>query len=193
MPKQRLINAKRVVVKLGSNVITAKNSLNLEVIESISNQISILMDKGIEVILVSSGAMAAGLRKMGMERRPDEIPKRQAISAIGQSGLMNAYEKSFAQNDKKVAQILLTGEDLNNRKRYLNARNTLHTLIEWKVVPIINENDTIMVEEIKLGDNDNLAAMITLLMDADFLFILTDIDGLYNKDPRQFPDARLIP
>ena len=193
MPKQRLINARRVVVKLGSNVITAKNSLNLEVIESISNQISTLMDKGIEVILVSSGAMAAGLRRMGMERRPDEIPKRQAISAIGQSGVMNAYEKSFAGCDKKVAQILLTAEDLNNRKRYLNARNTLHILIDWKVVPIINENDTIMVEEIKLGDNDNLAAMITLLMDADFLFILTDIDGLYNKDPRKFSDAKLIP
>ncbi|MCP3874384.1 MAG: glutamate 5-kinase [Desulfobacteraceae bacterium] len=193
MPKQRLINAKRVVVKLGSNVITAKNSLNLEVIESISDQISSLMDNGIEVILISSGAMAAGLRKMKMERRPDEIPKRQAISAIGQSGLMNAYEKSFAQNDKKVAQILLTSEDLNNRKRYLNARNALYTLIDWKVVPIINENDTIMIEEIKLGDNDNLAAMITLLMDADFLFILTDIDGLYDKDPRLFSDAKLIP
>ncbi|MCK5162967.1 MAG: glutamate 5-kinase [Desulfobacula sp.] len=192
MPKQRLINAKRVVVKLGSNVITAKNDLNLEVIESISIQINKLMDKGIEVILVSSGAMAAGLRKIKMEGRPDEIPKRQAIAAIGQSGLMNAYEKSFAVCDKKVAQILLTAEDLNNRKRYLNARNTLNTLMDWKVVPIINENDTIMVEEIKLGDNDNLAAMITLLMDADFLFILTDIDGLYNKDPRRFSDATLI-
>ncbi len=193
MPKQRLITAGRVVVKLGSNVITAENSLNLEVIESISRQICSLMDRGIEVILVSSGAMAAGLRKMGMTRRPDEIPKRQAISAIGQSGLMNAYEKSFAECNKKVAQILLTAEDLNNRKRYLNARNTLHTIIDWKVVPIVNENDTIMVEEIKLGDNDNLAAMITLLMDADFLFILTDIDGLYDKDPRQFSDATLIP
>jgi len=193
MPIQKLINARRVVVKLGSNVITAENSLNLELIESISSQISRLMDNGIEVILVSSGAMAAGLRKMGMDRRPDEIPKRQAISAIGQSGLMNAYDKSFGQFNKKVAQILLTAEDLNNRKRYLNARNTLHTLIKWKVVPIINENDTIMVEEIKLGDNDNLAAMITLLMDADFLFILTDIEGLYNKDPRQYSDAELIP
>ncbi|WP_457551024.1 glutamate 5-kinase [Desulfobacula sp.] len=193
MPKQRLINTRRVVVKLGSNVITAKNSLNLALIESISKQISSLMDKGVEVILVSSGAMAAGLRKMGMERRPDEIPKRQAISAIGQSGVMNAYEKSFAGCGKKVAQILLTAEDLNNRKRYLNARNTLHTLINWKVVPIINENDTIMVEEIKLGDNDNLAAMITLLLDADFLFILTDIDGLYNKDPRKCSNAKLIP
>jgi glutamate 5-kinase len=192
MPKQKLITARRVVVKLGSNVITATNSLNLDVIESISHQICTLMDRGIEVILVSSGAMAAGLRKMEMEKRPEEIPKRQAISAIGQSGVMNAYEKSFARCDKKVAQILLTAEDLNNRKRYLNARNALNTLIDWQVVPIINENDTIMVEEIKLGDNDNLAAMITLLMDADFLFILTDIDGLYNKDPRQYPEAKLI-
>ncbi|MCP4024422.1 MAG: glutamate 5-kinase [Desulfobacteraceae bacterium] len=192
MPRERLINAGRIVVKLGSNVITAQNSLNMDVIESISFQISKLMDKGIEVLLVSSGAMAAGIRKMGLPGRPEEIPKRQAISAIGQSGLMNAYEKVFDRFDKKVAQILLTSEDLDNRKRYLNARNSLHTLMEWKVLPIINENDTIMVEEIKLGDNDNLAAMITLLMDADFLFILTDIEGLYNKDPRIHPDARLI-
>ncbi len=193
MPEYLLNHARRVVVKLGSNVITARNSLDLDVIESISRQISVLMDRGMEVILVSSGAMAAGLRKMGMAARPAEIPKRQAISAIGQSGLMMAYENSFGRWDKKVAQILLTGEDLNNRKRYLNARNALHTLMEWKVVPIINENDTVMVEEIKLGDNDNLAAMITLLMDADFLFILTDIEGLYDKDPRQYPDASLIP
>jgi glutamate 5-kinase len=192
MPKNRLLHAKRIVVKLGSNVITAKDGLNLQVIETISTQISNLMGRGIEVILVSSGAMAAGMRKMAMTRRPDEIPKRQAISAIGQSGVMNAYEKCFSEHGIKIAQILLTGDDLNNRKRYLNSRNTLHTLIDWKIVPIINENDTIMVEEIKLGDNDNLAAMISLLMDADFLFILTDIDGLYDKDPRQFADAKLI-
>ena len=129
---------------------------------------------------------------MGMTTRPAEMPKRQAISAIGQSGLMMAYENSFEKSGKKVAQILLTAEDLNNRKRYLNARNTLNTLMEWKVVPIINENDTVMMEEIKLGDNDNLSAMIALLMDADFLFILTDIEGLYDKDPRRFPDAQLI-
>jgi glutamate 5-kinase len=193
MPEQFLNHARRIVVKLGSNVITAKNGLDLEVIDRISGQISTLMDRGLEVILVSSGAQAAGLRKMGMTVRPSEMPKRQAIAAMGQSGLMMAYENSFARRDKKVAQILLTAEDLNNRKRYLNARNTLNTLMEWKVVPVINENDTIMVEEIKLGDNDNLAAMIALLMDADFLFILTDIEGLYDKDPRRFPEARLIP
>lgn len=192
MPKQRLSRARRVVVKLGSNVITAQNSLNLNVINSISRQISLLMDQGVEVILVSSGAVAAGLRKMCLQKKPDEIPKRQAIAAIGQSGLMNAYEKSFDKYGKKIAQILLTGEDLNNRKRYLNARNTINMLMEWQIVPIINENDTVMIDEIKLGDNDNLAAMITLLMDADFLFILTDIDGLYDKDPRRNPDACLI-
>lgn len=192
MPQQKLIDAKRVVVKVGSNVITAVNSLNTDVIKSISSQISALIDQGVEVILVSSGSMAAGIRKMGMDRRPDDIPSRQAIAAIGQTGLMNTYEKSFARCSKKVAQILLTGEDLNDRKRYLNARNALHQLIEWHVVPIVNENDTVMVEEIKLGDNDHLAAMIALLMDADFLFILTDIDGLYDKDPRIHKTAKLI-
>jgi glutamate 5-kinase len=189
----RLTRAKRIVVKVGSNVLTADNDLNLKVIDAISSQICALIDQGREVLLVSSGAMAAGLRKMGLARRPEEVPKRQAIAAIGQSGLMNAYEEVFGRHHKKVAQILLTSEDLNSRKRYLNARNALHTLLEWKVVPIINENDTVMVEEIKLGDNDNLAAMIALLMDADVLIILTDIDGLYDKDPRAHSDAGLIP
>ncbi len=193
MFSDRLNKTKRVVVKVGSNVLTAQSSLNIEAIESISNQISNLIDGGLEVLLVSSGAMAAGLRKLGLGKRPDEIPKRQAISAVGQSGLINAWEKAFGRFDKKVAQILLTSEDLTNRKRYLNARNTLHTLLKWKVVPVINENDTIMVEEIRLGDNDNLAAMIALLMDAQMMVNLTDIDGLYNKDPRTEPDAELIP
>jgi len=193
MEKHQFRHAQRVVVKLGSNVITAKNDLNRAVIETISDQISNLMRRGMEVILVSSGAMASGMRKMKMSRRPDEIPKRQAISAIGQSGVMHAYEESFAKNEILTAQMLLTGDDLTNRKRYLNSRNTLQTLLDWQIVPIINENDTIMVKEIAVGDNDNLAAMITLLMDADFLCILTDIEGLYDKDPRQFPDARIIP
>jgi len=115
------------------------------------------------------------------------------VAAVGQAGLIMEYEKAFGRYDKKVAQILLTSEDLSNRQRYLNARNTLYTLLAWQVVPIINENDTVMVEEIKFGDNDTLAAMITLLMDADLLINLTDIDGLYTKDPRQFADAELIP
>jgi len=183
---------KRVVVKVGSNVLTEDNGLNLKAIRSIARQICRLIESGLEVILVSSGAMASGVKKIGLAARPDELPKRQAVAAIGQAGLMMEYEKAFGRYHRKVAQILLTSEDLSNRKRYLNARNTLCTLLSWKVVPIINENDTVWVEEIKLGDNDNLAAMITLLMDADVLINLTDIDGLYTKDPRACPEAELI-
>jgi glutamate 5-kinase len=193
MPSPRLKKARRIVVKVGSNVLTADSRLNTRAIASISRQICALINRGLEVLLVSSGAMAAGLCKIGLDGRPDEIPQRQAVAALGQSGLINAYEEAFGRRDKNVAQILLTSEDLNNRKRYLNARNALNALLEWKVVPIINENDTVMVEEIKLGDNDNFSAMIALLMDADFLINLTDIDGLYTKDPRAHADARLIP
>lgn len=185
--------SRRIVVKVGSNVLTEDHGLNLKSIRSISRQICRLIRNGIEVILVSSGAMASGLRKVGLVRRPDEIPKRQAVSAVGQAGLILEYEKAFAKYNRQVAQILLTSDDLSHRKRYLNARNTLNTLLDWQVVPIINENDTVKVEEIKFGDNDTLAAMITLLMDADILINLTDIDGLFNKDPRTFKDAELIP
>lgn len=186
-------DAKRIVVKVGSGVLTEDNGLNLKALRSISRQICQLADRGLEIILVSSGAMASGIKKIGLSKRPDEIPKRQAIAAVGQAGLIMEYEKSFARYNKKVAQILLTSDDLVNRKRYLNARNTLCTLLSWQVIPIINENDTVVVEEIKFGDNDNLAAMITLLMDADILINLTDIDGLYTKDPRKNKDAELIP
>lgn len=185
--------ARRIVVKIGSNVLTARNGLNLSVIESISGQISAMMRSGREVILVSSGAMASGIRKIGLAERPVELPRRQAVAAAGQPGLMFAYEKAFAEFERKVAQILLTSDDLANRKRHLNARNTLNTLLAWKILPIVNENDTVAVEEIQFGDNDNLAAMIALLMDADLLVNLTDIDGLYDKDPRVHPDAEMIP
>jgi glutamate 5-kinase len=184
---------KRLVVKVGSNVLTADNGLNMETIHAISRQISRLMDQGLEVVLVTSGAMAAGIRKIGLTRRPDEIPKRQAVAAVGQPRLMLAYETAFENHGKKVAQILLTGDDLTHRKRYLNARNTFLELLSWQVVPIVNENDTVAVESIKFGDNDNLSAMIALLMDADLLINLTDIDGLYTRDPRVFPEAELIP
>lgn len=186
-------STKRVVIKVGSNVLTQVDGLNIKVIRSLSRQISMLMNKGIEVIFVSSGAMASGLRKIGLQEKPDEIPKRQAVSAVGQAGLIMEYEKAFEEFDKKVAQILLTSEDLSNRKRYLNARNTIYTLLSWKIVPIINENDTVAVEDIKFGDNDNLAAMIAILMDADVLVTLTDMEGLYTKDPRKNSDAELIP
>jgi glutamate 5-kinase len=129
---------------------------------------------------------------MGLAARPNEIPKRQAVAAIGQAGLIREYEKAFSRYNKNVAQILLTSDGLTIRKRYLNARNTLRTLLEWKVIPIINENDTVSVEEIKFGDNDNLAAMIALLMNVDILVNLTNIAGLFNKDPRMHTDAEFI-
>ena len=186
-------SVRRVVVKVGSNVLTAPGGLNVKVMRELARQIGTLMDRGLEIILVSSGAMASGVKKIGLERRPDELPRRQAVAAVGQAGLIMEYEKVFERHGRKVAQILLTSEDLTSRKRYLNARNTLNTLLEWKIVPIINENDTVSVEEIKLGDNDNLAAMISLLMDADLLISLSDIDGLFTKDPRAYADAQLIP
>lgn len=191
-PKFSFQRAKRAVVKVGSNVLTADDGLNLKAMRSIARQICKLIDNGLEVILVSSGAMASGVKKIGLVKRPDELPKRQAVAAIGQAGLMMEYEKAFGRYNQKVAQILLTSEDLASRKRYLNARNTLNTLLSWQVVPIVNENDTVWIEEIKLGDNDNLAAMITLLMDADVMVNLTDIDGLYTQDPRAYPQAELI-
>ncbi|MCW7755155.1 glutamate 5-kinase [Desulfobotulus sp. H1] len=187
--------ARRVVVKVGSNVLTASQGLNVEVLHAISREIHELMAAGLEVILVSSGAMAAGMRRLQLPKRPVEIPQRQAVAAVGQAGLIMEYEKVFETfgTYRNVAQVLLTQEDLANRKRFLNARNTLNTLIAWKVLPIINENDTVAVEEIKFGDNDNLSAMITLLMDADLLINLTDMDGLFTKDPRTTDDAELIP
>jgi glutamate 5-kinase len=183
---------KRAVVKIGSRALTEKNGLNLRLIGSMAGQISRLWENGVEVILVSSGALAAGMKKVGLPRRPDEIPKRQAAAAVGQAGLIMEYEKAFESHGRKVAQVLLTGSDLNNRKRYLNARNTIHTLLSWGIVPIINENDTVAVDEIKFGDNDNLSAMIAMLMDADILINLTDTDGLHTRDPRQ-GNAELIP
>lgn len=185
--------ARRLVIKVGSNVLTGPDGLNISVIEALSDQINRLFRKGIEVILVSSGAMASGQKKIGLAHRPDEIPKRQAMAAVGQAGLILAYENAFSRYGRKVAQVLLTSDDLSgSRRRYLNARNTLYTLLSWQVLPIINENDTVVVEEIKFGDNDNLSALITLMMNADILINLTDIDGLFTADPRTHKNAELI-
>ncbi len=183
---------KRIVVKIGSNVLTAENGLDIAIIKSVTGQICTLLKKNIEVIIVSSGALAAGLRKLGIAKRPDETPKRQAAAAVGQSQLVIEYEKAFAPYNRQVAQILLTSDGLSERTRYLNARNTLDTVLAFNVIPIINENDTVAVKSIEFGDNDNLAAMITLLMDADILINLTDIDGLFDKDPRINSDAIML-
>ncbi len=184
--------ATRVVVKIGSGVLTLNHGLNTDIMETIASQISRLWQDGTQIILVSSGAIASGVKKIGFKRRPDGIPARQASAAVGQAGLILTWEKAFSHYGLKVAQLLLTRDDLSHRRRYLNARNTINKLLSWDIIPIINENDTVVIEEIKLGDNDNLAAMITLQMDADILVNLTDIDGLYDKDPRIHEDARLI-
>jgi glutamate 5-kinase len=182
----------RVVVKVGSGVLTGKDGLNSRVISDLTKDICTLRKKGTEVILVSSGAIASGLKKIGLPKRPDTISGKQAVAAVGQPHLMMAWEKAFERHGEKVAQILITRDDFNHRERYLNARNTLFTLLAWKIVPIINENDTVIVDEIKFGDNDHLSAMVTSLIDAQLLVCLTDLDGLYDKDPRAHKDAHLI-
>ena len=191
--KDILQPVKRAVIKIGSGVLTTKEGLNLNVINALSEDICRLMEKRrLEIILVSSGAIASGIKKMGLSQRPQSISQQQAIAAIGQSTLMLAYEKAFKRYGRKVAQVLVTRDDLTNRMRYLNTRNTLFTLLNWKVIPIINENDTVVVEEIKFGDNDNLSAMMANLSGANIVINLTNIDGLFDDDPRRNKDAQLI-
>jgi glutamate 5-kinase len=191
--QQYLSKARRVVLKLGSAVLTAPDGLNLPLIQRLVGEIGKLRSGEREFILVSSGAIAAGCRKLGLTSRPSGIPQQQAVAAAGQSALMLAYEEAFAEFGLKVAQILLTHDDLEARTRFLNARNTIFTLLQWQVVPIINENDTVATDELKFGDNDNLAALICNLVGADLLILLTDTDGLYDQDPREHPDANLLP
>lgn len=185
----------RVVIKIGSAVLASSDKgLDQARIERLAAEISALLDRGHQVILVSSGAIAAGLMKLGLVRKKGmPLSLKQAAAAVGQSGLMRRYEKTFNAHGRHVAQILLTREDLSNRTRFLNARNTLQTLLDHGVVPIINENDTVSVDEIKFGDNDNLSGMVVHLVDADLLVILSDIDGLYTADPKLDPSAELIP
>jgi glutamate 5-kinase len=145
-----------------------------------------------EVTLVSSGAIVTGMARLGLETRPRSIPEKQAAAAVGQSALMWHYEQAFKKHELMVGQVLLTGQDISDRGRYLNARNTLLALLAFDVVPVVNENDTVAVDEIKVGDNDNLAALVAHLVDADLLILLTDVDGLYTGDPRRDPSARRV-
>jgi len=191
--KTYLKKVKRAVIKIGSGVLTRKSGLNLNLIDDLATEVCRLRNKGIEIILVSSGAIAAGLKKAGLSKRPASLSQMQALAAMGQSNLIMAYEEAFARQGAKAAQILLTRDDLTHRRRYLNARNTLMTLLSWKIIPIINENDTVGIDEIKFGDNDNLSALVVNLTEAHLLVNLTNIDGLYDKDPRRHPDAQLIP
>ena len=187
-----LSSAKRVIIKVGSGVLTAQNDLNTEIIEDLAEDICELKRGGREFIIVSSGAIAAGLKKLGLKKRPQSISQLQALAAIGQGTLIMSYEEAFERFKQKVSQILITRDDFNSRLRYLNARNTIFTLLTWGVIPIINENDTVAVDEIRFGDNDTLSAMIANMVKAQLLINLTDIDGLFDRDPRRDPDARLI-
>ncbi len=183
---------KRLVIKIGSNILaSAEQGLNTKRLHALTKDISEVVDKGYETVIVSSGAIAAGLKKLGLKEKPKDIKLKQAAAAIGQSSLMWAYEQGFAEFNKKVAQVLLTRDDITNRLRYINAKNTLFTLLSYGIIPVINENDPVAVDEIKFGDNDTLAALVAGLVEADMLIMLSDVDGLYTKNPR-YKDAELI-
>jgi glutamate 5-kinase len=188
-----LEKAKRLVVKVGSSLVTDQGrGLDLTALSRWAEQIAQLRQTGREVVLVSSGAIAAGMQRLGWDKRPHALHELQAAAAVGQMGLVQAYETCFRKHQLLTSQILLTHEDLADRKRYLNARSTLRTLLALGVVPIINENDTVAIDEIRFGDNDTLAALVTNLIEADALVILTDQAGLYDRDPRKDSTARLV-
>ena len=189
----KLGRAKRWVIKIGSALITNEGKgLDTDAIKRWAEQMAELRSTGKELLLVSSGAVAEGMSRIGMTQRPRALYELQAVAALGQMGLIQHFESCFKLHDIHTAQVLLTHEDLSDRKRYLNARSTLNTLMKIGAIPIINENDTVATEEFRFGDNDTLAALVANLVEADALIILTDQQGLYDKDPRQNQDARLI-
>ncbi|MDF1766860.1 MAG: glutamate 5-kinase [Gammaproteobacteria bacterium] len=191
--RTRISQAQRWVVKVGSSLVTDNGrGLDLAAIENWAGQLVALRNQGIQVVLVSSGAVAEGVARLGLAQRPKQVHLQQAAAAVGQMGLVQAYESCFNRFDVRAAQILLTHEDLSDRTRYLNARSTLTTLLEMGVVPVVNENDTVATAEICLGDNDTLAALVANLVNADAMVLLTDQDGLYSADPRNDESARLI-
>ena len=193
MATTRIADAKRLVIKVGSALVTNNGEgLDLNAITEWARQIAQLRQAHKEVVLVSSGAIACGMQRLGWEKRPKAVHELQACAAVGQMGLVQVYESAFSRHGLRTAQVLLTHEDLADRTRYLNARSTLTTLLGLGVVPIINENDTVITDEIKFGDNDTLGALVANLVDADALVILTDQKGLYSADPRKDPNATLV-
>lgn len=184
---------KRLVVKIGSNILAdVKEGLDTKRIYSMARDIAELSNMGFEVVIVSSGAIAAGMKKLSLREKPRDIRLKQAAAAVGQSSLMWAYEKSFSEFNKRVAQVLLTRDDFSDRKRYINSKNTLTTLLSYGIIPIINENDTVATDEIRFGDNDYLASLVAGLIGAERLIILSDVDGLYTEDPRHSSKAEII-
>lgn len=191
--REKVIKARRWVVKIGSALLTADGrGLDADAMAVWVEQMVALRKAGVELVLVSSGAVAAGMSRLGWAERPDTIHELQAAAAVGQMGLIQAWESSFAEHGLHTAQVLLTHDDLSDRKRYLNGRSTLRTLVDLGVIPVINENDTVVTDEIRFGDNDTLAALVANLVEADLLVILTDRDGMFDADPRKNPDAQLI-
>jgi glutamate 5-kinase len=192
-----LSHANKIVIKVGSSTLTHPNGrLHLERLDRLAMQLTDLRNSGKDVVLVSSGAVAAGLGRLGITHRPKNMPERQAAAAVGQGLLMQLYSKIFSEYDQVVAQVLLTREDLDNRVRYLNARNTLLTLLGYGVIPIVNENDTVATEELRvlyIGDNDTLSALVAAVIGADLLILLSDVDAVYDKNPREYADAKKIP
>jgi len=187
------MNYKRIVVKVGSTTLTNENGkINFTQIDKLTRQIVDLKNQGRELLLVSSGAIAAGMGELGFAKRPSSIPEQQACASVGQGVLIGIYNKFFREYGEKCAQILLTSSDLEVRSRYLNAFNTIETLLEHGVVPVINENDTVVTNEIKFGDNDNLSARVAGLVEADLLINLSDVEGLYSGNPAEEDDLELI-
>jgi glutamate 5-kinase len=185
--------AKRLVVKVGSSLVTDQgHGLDHAALARWAEQIAELKRQSREVLLVSSGAIAEGMQRLGWKRRPRQLHEQQAAAAVGQMGLVQAYESGFRTHGLHAAQVLLTHDDLSDRRRYLNARSTLRTLLALDIIPVINENDTVAIDEIKFGDNDTLAALVTNLVEADVLVILTDQAGLFTRDPRRHADATLV-
>ncbi len=191
--RRRLTRNGRWVVKIGTSLLTdMDNGLDQSAIDEWVRQIAALKQEGMHIVLVSSGSIGVGVQRLGWNARPREIHQLQAAAAVGQMGLVQAYEGAFKQFDILTAQVLLTHADLANRERYLNARSTLRALLKLGAVPVVNENDTVVNDEIRFGDNDTLAALVANLVEADSLLILTDQEGLFDSDPRSNPDARLI-
>ncbi|MEM7293756.1 MAG: glutamate 5-kinase [Pseudomonadota bacterium] len=192
--RSQLKSCRRWVVKIGSSLVTADGrGLDLKAIEHWGHQLAEMRQSGCDIVLVSSGSIAEGMSRLGWAERPQTVHELQAAAAIGQMGLVQAYESAFKSHGVGTAQILLTHDDMANRRRYLNARSTLNTLLELGTIPVINENDTVTTDESKLGDNDTLASLVANLISADILVILTDQEGMYDADPRTSPDANLIP
>ena len=191
--RENLNQAKRVVVKVGTSTLThSTGKLNLWRIEKLVRELADLANQGKEMILVTSGAVGAGMDLLGLKEKPKTIPEKQAAAAVGQGRLMHTYEKFFSEHGQVVAQVLLTREDSVKRTRYTNCRNTLLTLLKMGVIPIINENDAVAIDELKIGDNDTLSAMVASIVDADVLIILSDIEGVYTDNPQSNPEATLI-